>query len=139
MLKTPGSRKPAVILIGALALIGGLMAGVARLTASPVTATPRASHGGSINPSIIPSGGQASTFGGSPVELDNCATTDFSVLLSGEVNTAFDPGSGVLELSSLGPDAVDVFFWVSVNDTVCRAQPALAKQIASTLRMDNGS
>jgi hypothetical protein len=72
-------------------------------------------------------------FGGEPVRLADCATTDFSVLLKGEVNTAYDTVSRVLELSALGPDAVDVHFWVSVDDPVCQAVPALGKQIASAI------
>lgn len=72
-------------------------------------------------------------FGGAPIGLADCATTDFSVLLTGEVNTAFDTQSRVLELSALGPDAVDVTFWVSVDDPVCQAVPALGKQILNAI------
>ena len=73
-------------------------------------------------------------FAGDPVTLTDCGTTDFSVLLAGEVNTVFDPDSRVLELSALGPDGVDVTFIVSVNDPVCRSIPALNRQIASAIQ-----
>jgi hypothetical protein len=72
--------------------------------------------------------------GGVRVPLSDCAATDFSVLLSGEVNTLYDTETRILELSTLGPDGVDVRFWVDVDDPVCRAVPALSKQIRSAVR-----
>jgi hypothetical protein len=103
------------------------VAGLAAFAAA--SAAPAASSGrGAVDTRQV-----GALFGGAPIDLADCTATDFSVLLTGEVNTAFDTESRVLELSALGPDAVDVTFWVSVDDPVCQAVPALGKQIASAI------
>lgn len=107
----------------------GVVAGLGPLAACAETsASPSA-------PKSVDSPDARQLFGGDPVILSDCAKTDFSVLSKGEVNTGFDSGSGILELSALGPDAVDVFFWVSVDDPICQAVPELAKQIANAVTM----
>lgn len=108
-------------------LVLGIAAGLGPLAACAATSAAPSGPKSVESPEARP------LFGGDPVTLSDCAKTDFSVLSKGEVNTGFDSESGILELSALGPDAVDVFFWVSVDDPICQAVPELAKQIASAV------
>lgn len=114
------SRRSRVASAGLAACLATLIAVSAAFAASR--------SGGNESPQV------EALFGGAPVTLTDCGTTDFSVLLAGEVTTVFDSESRVLELSALGPDGADVTFFVSVNDPVCRGIPALNKQIASTIQ-----
>ena len=115
------SRRNRVATAGVAACLTILVAASAAFAASSGSGGLEASQGEPV-------------FGGAPVMLTDCATTDFTVLLTGEVNTAFDTESRVLELSALGPDGVDVSFFVSVDDPTCRSVPALVRQIASALQ-----
>jgi hypothetical protein len=73
------------------------------------------------------------TFGGEPIEIADCAHTNFAVLLRGEVNTAYDADSRVLQLSARGRDGTDTVFFVKVDDPTCRSDPALTEQIRDAI------
>lgn len=69
------------------------------------------------------------------IPLVDCATTDFSVLGTDEVNTNFIYEFGILQMSALGPEGVDVQFNVDINDPDCQAIPIVKTQIDAAVQM----
>lgn len=69
------------------------------------------------------------------IPFDDCATTDFSLLETGEVNTNFIYEFSILQMSALGPEGVDVQFNVDINDPDCQAIPVVKTQIDAAVQM----